>query len=258
MIDTYRLNPFEYMSFTSVRRNLCGDICTIARVHSFLEQWGLINYQVDADSRPTPIGPTPTTHFMVLADAPNGLQPINPFPHGFQLTEKAEKKQAPETSDKKDDGSGDRNEDVREEGEEGQKVKVKVETSSLQEPGLKTDQYQKQLAAMKVKGAAPGRDWDDQETLLLLEALEMYKDDWNRVADHVGSRTQDECILRLLQLPIQDPFLEDGGSDVLGPLACQPIPFSQAGNPVMSTVAFLASVVDPRVASAASKAALRK
>lgn len=39
-------------------------------------------------------------------------------------------------------------------------------------------------------------------------------------------------------------------------LAYQPIPFSQSGNPVMSTVAFLASVVDPRVASAAAKSAL--
>lgn len=44
----------------------------------------------------------------------------------------------------------------------------------------------------------------------------------------------------------------------LGPLAYQPVPFSQQGNPVMSTVAFLASVVDPRVASAAAKAALGK
>ena len=34
------------------------------------------------------------------------------------------------------------------------------------------------------------------------------------------------------------------------------MPFSQQGNPIMSTVAFLASVVDPRVASAAAKAAL--
>ena len=42
----------------------------------------------------------------------------------------------------------------------------------------------------------------------------------------------------------------------LGPLVYQPVPFSQQGNPVMSTVAFLASVVDPRVASAAAKAAL--
>ena len=43
---------------------------------------------------------------------------------------------------------------------------------------------------------------------------------------------------------------------VLGPLSHQPVPFSQQGNPIMSTVAFLASVVDPRVASAAAKAAL--
>lgn len=44
--------------------------------------------------------------------------------------------------------------------------------------------------------------------------------------------------------------------DIAGPLAYQPIPFSQTGNPIMSTVAFLASVVDPRVASAAAKSAL--
>lgn len=83
----------------------------------------------------------------------------------------------------------------------------------------------------------------------------MYKDDWNKVSEHVGSRTQDECILHFLRLPIEDPYLEDSSSS-LGPLAYQPIPFSQAGNPVMSTVAFLASVVDPRVASAAAKSAL--
>lgn len=85
----------------------------------------------------------------------------------------------------------------------------------------------------------------------------MYKDDWNKVSEHVGSRTQDECILHFLRLPIEDPYLEDRATS-LGPLAYQPVPFSQAGNPVMSTVAFLASVVDPRVASAAAKSALGK
>ena len=44
----------------------------------------------------------------------------------------------------------------------------------------------------------------------------------------------------------------------MGPLAYQPIPFSQAGNPIMSTVAFLASVVDPRVASSGAKAAMEE
>ncbi|KFQ97922.1 SWI/SNF complex subunit SMARCC1, partial [Nipponia nippon] len=75
MIDTYRLNPQEYLTSTACRRNLAGDVCAIMRVHAFLEQWGLINYQVDAESRPTPMGPPPTSHFHVLADTPSGLGP---------------------------------------------------------------------------------------------------------------------------------------------------------------------------------------
>ena len=46
MINTYRLNPFEYLTVTACRRNLAGDVCAIMRVHAFLEQWGLINFQV--------------------------------------------------------------------------------------------------------------------------------------------------------------------------------------------------------------------
>lgn len=46
MINTYRMNPTEYLTLTACRRNLTGDVCAILRVHSFLEQWGLINYQV--------------------------------------------------------------------------------------------------------------------------------------------------------------------------------------------------------------------
>jgi len=37
----------------------------------------------------------------------------------------------------------------------------------------------------------------------------MYKDDWNKVCEHVGSRTQEECILHFLRLPIEDPYLDD-------------------------------------------------
>lgn len=46
MINTYRLNPVEYLTVTACRRNLAGDVCAIMRVHAFLEHWGLINYQV--------------------------------------------------------------------------------------------------------------------------------------------------------------------------------------------------------------------
>ena len=78
------------------------------------------------------------------------------------------------------------------------------------------------------------------------------------MSEHVESRTQDECILHFLRLPIEDPYLEQPEHGSLGPLAFQPIPFSGAGNPIMSTVAFLASVVDPRVASSAAKAAMEE
>lgn len=44
----------------------------------------------------------------------------------------------------------------------------------------------------------------------------MYKDDWNKITEHVGSRTQDECIMQFLQLPIEDPYLEEGGEAALG------------------------------------------
>merc|ERR1711935_100257 len=127
--------------------------------------------------------------------------------------------------------------------------------------GLHTDQFDRRNAALKRSTAAiASRDWTDQETMLLLEGLEMYKDDWNKVSEHVESRTQDECILHFLRLPIEDPYLEEpeSGGGALGPLAYQPIPFSSSGNPIMSTVAFLASVVDPRVASSAAKAAMEE
>merc|ERR1711997_231608 len=79
-----------------------------------------------------------------------------------------------------------------------------------------------------------------------------------KVSEHVESRTQDECILHFMRLPIEDPYLEQPEHGSLGPLAYQPIPFSNAGNPIMSTVAFLASVVDPRVASSAAKSAMEE
>ncbi|KAE8626446.1 hypothetical protein XENTR_v10006631 [Xenopus tropicalis] len=229
MIDTYRLNPQEYLTSTACRRNLAGDVCAIMRVHAFLEQWGLINYQVDAESRPTPMGPPPTSHFHVLADTPSGLVPLQPK----TPQQSSASQQMLNFPDKSKD-----------------------KPSDLQNFGLRTDMYSKKNTTSKSKAAASAtREWTEQETLLLLEALEMYKDDWNKVSEHVGSRTQDECILHFLRLPIEDPYLEDSEAS-LGPLAYQPIPFSQSGNPVMSTVAFLASVVDPRVASAAAKSAL--
>lgn len=45
MITLYRMNPSCYLSATTCRRHLSGDVNGIIRVHAFLEKWGLINYQ---------------------------------------------------------------------------------------------------------------------------------------------------------------------------------------------------------------------
>jgi SWI/SNF related-matrix-associated actin-dependent regulator of chromatin subfamily C len=101
----------------------------------------------------------------------------------------------------------------------------------------------------------PDRDapWSDSETLLLLEGLECFDNDWTEISKHVGTRTREECVLKFLQLDIQDQYLEDGplGGGAMKALTGRN-PVSQMDNPVMSVVSFLAQMADPEVVAAAS------
>lgn len=107
-------------------------------------------------------------------------------------------------------------------------------------------------------------DWTDAEALLLLEGIEMYDDDWVAVSEHVGTRSREACIVKFLQLPIDEGYhdLEAGGAPGaaaagssgarpangvnregdLGILRFGKIPFEKSDNPVLSVVAFLAGV----------------
>jgi SWI/SNF related-matrix-associated actin-dependent regulator of chromatin subfamily C len=99
--------------------------------------------------------------------------------------------------------------------------------------------------------------WADAELLLLLEGLELFDENWEQIANHVGSRTREECVLKFLQLEIEDKYLEgedtvDGASNNLGFLSNGRVPFSQADNPVMSVMSFLAGLADPAVTAVAA------
>ncbi|TIB93778.1 SWIRM-domain-containing protein [Wallemia mellicola] len=325
IINTYRLNPSEYLTFTACRRNLAGDVCAIMRVHAFLEQWGLINYQIDPDTRPAALGPPFTGHFRVTLDTPRGLQPLHP---GTQpATKTSVKQEAPEIARQ---SSKPPNVELRkgiyntssykvtEDPDETAKTANKFKASndegvsgearyfcdvtgtectqeryhSIKHPDfvlcpqayldgrfpstmfsgdfikITNDKY-KPAGTIEDDPQANAEPWSDQETLLLLEGLEQYDDDWNSVAEHVGTRSRESCIAHFLQLPIEDPYLvasSDSARDPqyhgkasqgdLGPLAYGKFPFSQSDNPVMSVVAFLASIVNPSVASAAAKASV--
>lgn len=54
-----------------------------------------------------------------------------------------------------------------------------------------------------------GESWTDQETLLLLEAMELYNENWNEIAEYVGTKTKAQCILHFLRLPMEDGLLEN-------------------------------------------------
>ncbi|XP_062020271.1 SWI/SNF complex subunit SWI3C [Rosa rugosa] len=134
-------------------------------------------------------------------------------------------------------------------------------------------------------GDLDGENWTDQETLLLLEAMEIYNENWNEIAEHVGTKSKAQCVLHFLRLPVEDGLLENievpkmplssnssnrddhGGfhstSNGNSAGSCPQdgdsesrFPFANSGNPVMSLVAFLASSVGPRVAASCAHAAL--
>ncbi|KPI35289.1 SWI/SNF and RSC complexes subunit ssr2 [Cyphellophora attinorum] len=330
MINTYRLNPVEYLTVTACRRNLAGDVCAVMRVHAFLEQWGLINYQVDPQTRPSNIGPPFTGHFRITADTPRGLQPFQPGPNTFTTSGKPHastdraKSATPATK-------AELNVELRRNvyDEKGKELKSK-EDSEKQANGETTNGAASAEAATKAMDEAaaepkkthncyscgidctrsrfhyaktdaasnnttkpdelkydlcpncyfqsrmpsthrssdfvkmedpnhttiPDKDapWTDTEILLLLEGLETFDSDWASVAKHVGTRTREECVMKFLQLDIQDQYLEDGGqtsNTSLRTLGGRE-PISQSENPVMSVVSFLAQMADPKVLTAAT------
>ncbi|KAF2684057.1 SWIRM-domain-containing protein [Lentithecium fluviatile CBS 122367] len=337
MINTYRLNPEEYLTVTACRRNLAGDVCAIMRVHAFLEQWGLINYQVDPQERPSNIQPASTSHFKLTVDTPRGLQAFQPAPASRitegkphagteragsqQPTAKADTKSmigrniyeangkelSAEPKDKAANGesasngaSGAVSMDQLEAQTRSPSRKVVCNTCGVdcsrvyyhyvkptEQPGqpkvVGNTKYEicprclveghrpasfDQKDFVKVEQEAENAadledDWTDQEVLLLLEALEVGDDDWNAVADHVQTKTREQCVMKFLQLEIEDKYLESDvpQADAVGPsakflrdldfLAEGRMPVYHGDNPILSVVSFMAGLAPANVTEVA-------
>lgn len=291
MINTYRLNPMEYLTVTACRRNLAGDVCAVMRVHAFLEQWGLINYQIEAESRPSNIGPPFTGHFRVVADTPRGLQPFQPTP-SISLSEGRPLLKTTELSNnlplpnlnlelRRDvytaNGSDVANDTT------GEKLKKSqcncftcgIDCSRMRYHCINQKNFDLCLSCYQ-EGRFPSstasgdflkmemdnhthnaNDWTDQEVLLLLEGLEMFDDNWPSIAAHVGTRDKQQCVSKFLQLPIEDPYLQEEGLSERNPLRFAQAPYGQHENPIMSVVAFLASTVPLDVAAAVAETSIK-
>jgi len=86
--------------------------------------------------------------------------------------------------------------------------------------------------------------------------MERYDEDWAEVADYVGTRSKEECVIKFLQFEIEDKYLDAepiSKSTGLGMLGSQSLlPFTQADNPIMSVIGFLAALTEPSVTAAAA------
>lgn len=282
--------------------------------------------QVDADHRPSNVGPPFTGHFKVIADTPRGLQPWQPaadplviegkknadteakanaapVPKGdlnlevgrniyeptareTKLNKPAEKQangDAPATNGTAE-GVAKSIEDVvkpslpkvhcfscgidctrvhyhNSQVDQDGKVKFDLCPNCFAEGRMPSNHQS--TAYVKIENPTytgiPDRDapWSDGETLRLLEAMERYDEEWADVADYVGTRTKEECVIKFLQLEIEDKYLDSEpvnrstGISMLGPQSGL-LPFSQADNPVMSVIGFLAGLTQPSVTAAAA------
>ena len=355
IVNSYRLYPSEYLTVTACRRNLVGDVGAISRVHAFLEQWGLINYNVRqsllwlscrwranrpqvANTRPSNVTPPFTGHFRVTADTPRGMRPYQPSQNvivtpgkPFAATDRAlgpistsstdlgldvrrnvydpSSKVLVTSSGKLDgkeangDGStmngamqgeaGITSKELEELVKEPRRrfycyscgvdcTRVRYHSSRSMPPGIEFE-GPKTMEKLKydlcpgcyaegrfpasssavdfikledTPSSAPDGPWTDGELLLMLEALELYDEDWNKISDHVGTRTREQCALKFLQLDIEDKYLETGPdtsrSGVETVLGDGRLPISQADNPLLSVIAFLTTLSNQEVAAAAA------
>ncbi|KAG6052993.1 hypothetical protein E4U16_007254 [Claviceps sp. LM84 group G4] len=305
MINTYRLNPVEYLTVTACRRNLAGD--------------------VDAEQRPSHVGPPFTGHFKIICDTPRGLQPWQPSADPVILEGKKNNdtdKKALTSTGRKGDMNLEIGRNIYEANSKGTSLD-KLESNSNSESttvnGVSGGEDGSSNSIVKINCHQCGNDctrvyyhssqtdsspqakydvcpncfmegrlpsnhtssmyskienptytssldrdapWSDSETLRLLEGLERFDDDWGEIAEHVGTRTREECVLQFLQLDIEEKYLDSetpihapNGLSILG-VQHGHLPFSQVDNPVLSVVGFLASLADPAsTAAAANKSA---
>eukprot|EP01133_Synstelium_polycarpum_P017530 gene17530-20919_t len=243
MINTYQQNTYQYLTLTAVRRNLVGDVCAIMRVHAFLDHWGLINYFVNPDGgacipAPAPPKEEPPAKTDIMSPKEGLTSPGLMSPK----EETAKSKQVPASSslDLRNNIYGQPQAPPKTVcsncGIDCSALRYHLNKKTLVVPEVPTnlppDLYKVNLCSACYTNAnyAPGHqaadftkieqevsldppeEWTDQETLLLLEGIDIFGDSWLDVAEHVGTKSKEQCLLHFLRLPIEDSYLEDNFS----------------------------------------------
>lgn len=260
MINSYRINPNEYLTLTSCRRNLVGDVGTLMRVYRFLNKWGLINYQVKPHFKPAYalerhpngqlVGLPYTGDYHVNYDSPRGLFPFETYkinPEKINVDKLRTVINGPSGTKQPDQSRVTPHQQI-----EGGDPSSKRPFS-----GGNDGPAQKKLRIDQAEILGKSSIWTNEQFDQLVKAVKEHQGDWYRIAKAVdGSKTPAECILKFLQLPIEDLYNPVRSKDVLDLLKLAPnFPVSAVDNPVMSSLVFMTQLVDPEVAHAATEGA---
>ncbi len=210
IVKLYRANPNSYLSATTCRRHLAGDVCSIIRIHAFLEHWGLINFSVDPYVKPH--------KFVQLDTKPQSAvrqEQAAADPSAAAAINLATKEKRPGC-----DFCGELCGFVWFVHMAGARTAGKSEPEyniTLCEQCLENGNFPRVLTkgdfdirSIKTEFAAlePAGDWTNEETLALLSAVEKHQGEWSKVAEELRGkgrpRTARECTAKFMSLPVSE------------------------------------------------------
>lgn len=274
MIHTFRMRPNEYLSVTTCRRHLTGDVVTLMRVHAFLEQWGLINYQAVS-------GATENANEALLSSSIAAVSleaQQRALPATLDAWVKAEQsmpllKCACCSSVIVSSLPAEAQNVLSYYHHPTRKITLCVSCfSEGKYPSEVSSGEFVRIDPAAFTSASPNpltgteQDWSPEDTLKLMEAVEKYSSSnvnlaannvWDAIAETVG-RTKEACLLHFLRIPAGDYLRQAASENIFGTSDANYLafPFTQSENPILGVLAFLASSVHPRIAATASQAAL--
>ncbi|KAL7099324.1 hypothetical protein ACP275_09G076900 [Erythranthe tilingii] len=334
IITKYREEPSRKLTFTDVRKSLVGDISILLKVFTFLDKWGLINFNVTDNNRKS-VGTAlfggdeeeeedlwkgrvkveeGAPHGVRVVAAPNSMKPlIAPPPPpsvavdgggavgevgegGFKYPPLASYSdvygELMHTEKKTGFSCG----SCKENCDSTHYEYTKEESFILCEKCFKSGNYENDKFAsddFKLKDCVNQTEavWTEAETLLLLESVLKHGDDWDLVAKNVQTKSKQECISKLIQLPFGDHMLGvghkrsryldlisdigsnskqaelasneskplDGDAENEGPplkRVCSTEPTSDIGSSLMKQVARISTMLGPHVTASAADAAV--
>ncbi|MFQ6639407.1 hypothetical protein Gotur_014399 [Gossypium turneri] len=222
IIKLFRENPSRKITFTDVRKTLVGDVGSIRRVFDFLDHWGLINYSASsALSKPS----KDTGSNIKSSDSPSVESPSSAAPTPKHSSNSRRICGACKSlctiacfvCDKYDST-----------------LCARCYVRGNFRVGLSNADFRRVEITDEAKA-----DWSEKETVLLLEAIMHYGDDWKKVAQHVGGRTDKDCVAHFVKLPFGEEYLghplsndDESGFETNKRMCLTPL--ADASNPIMA------------------------